>query len=132
MDLLRKVSAVLAFLVVAGCSYGPTQDQIDYGRYGDIPDQAQSETSAKAFFETYLKDSESARYKFTPLSKGWMFSNRFEGSIFYAGYILEAQVNAKNSYGGYTGWSTYRLLFNGRALVRVVSISPQGVERTLL
>jgi len=129
---LRHFLLVVFAVLIAGCAYGPTQDEITYGRYGEQPDQAKAEESAKAFFETRLKDPESARYQFNPVYKGWMYSNRFEGSIFYAGYILQAQVNSKNSYGGYAGWTTYRLLFNGNALVRVVSISPQGVERTLL
>ena len=132
MWIARTFFASLAFIILAGCTYGPTQDEITYGRYGEAPDQTKAEERAKSFFDDHLKDPESARYQFSQAYKGWMYSNRFEGSIFYAGYIVEAKVNAKNTLGGYTGWNIYRLLFNGGALVRVVLISPQGVERTML
>lgn len=132
MLIARSFLISLAFALLAGCAYGPSQDDITYGRYGDAPDQEKAEERAKSFFEDHLKDPESARYQFGSAYKGWMYSNRLEGSVFYAGYIIDVKVNSKNSYGGYAGWSAYRLLFNGGALVRVVSISPQGVERTLL
>jgi hypothetical protein len=70
----------------------------------------------KAYFEEILKDPESARYKFDTPERayrraGW--ANR--GRVAWQGYVIPVNVNAKNSYGGYTGYKRYfALMRDGR------------------
>lgn len=131
MQIFRVIVVTMLISMIAGCASGPTQDQIAGANYGSPPDQSKIEQVAKSFFTMHLKDAGSAQYQFAPSYKGWVSTNRLEGSKFFAGYILDVLVNAKNSYGGYTGWQKYQFVFNDGNLLRVSSISPQGVPRTL-
>lgn len=131
MRVVRAFVVLVLFSIAAGCAYGPTQEQLNTADFGYEPDQAQSENLAKEFFETRLKDPDSARYQFTPVYKGWLYSDRLEGCKLYAGYVLDVAVNSKNSYGGYAGWSSYRFILHDGYIIRAVSVSPQGVFRTL-
>lgn len=132
MKMLRLMTLALTLLITAGCASGPSQEQITNANYGSAPDQAAVEQAAKSFFTMHLKDASSAQYQFAPAYKGWVSTNRLEGSKLVAGYILDALVNAKNSFGGYTGWQKYQFVFNNGKIVRAASISPQGVPRKLL
>lgn len=131
MRTLRILLALAAMSLVSGCAYGPTQEQVSAANYGTEPDQSYAEQSAKDFFQTLLKDPDSAHYVFNPVYKGWLLSDRLDGSKLYAGYVLDVRVNSKNSYGGYAGWSAYRFIFSNGSIIRAVSVSPQGVFRTL-
>jgi hypothetical protein len=131
ISLTRAVAVSFALLLLAGCAYGPTPEQLQAANYGTEPDQEFVEQEAKDMFEGYLKDPESARYQFAPVYRGWIFTDRFEGSKLYTGYVLDVNVNAKNSYGGYTGYSLYRLVFQNGRIIRAVSVSPQGMLRTI-
>jgi hypothetical protein len=43
--------------------------------------------------------------------KGWGRENMFDQPMF--GYMVSCNVNAKNSFGGYTGAKPHAYLFNG-------------------
>lgn len=62
-----------------------------------------------------LKDPESARYTFQPTFKGYSQDGSMSdssGGVRY-GYVAPVLVNAKNSYGGYTGNQQYVFMFSG-------------------
>lgn len=61
-----------------------------------------------------LKDPESARYTFQPTFKGYSQDGSLAtngGRVLY-GYVAPVLVNAKNSYGGYTGNHQYVFMFS--------------------
>lgn len=125
--MLKKIGilVVMAF-AIAGCASGPTPQDIAAADYGSVPDQPQAEASVKEFFDRYLKDPASAQYRFGKTEKGYIISDSFEGRKLYAGYLVRAQVNAKNSYGGYAGWSSYQFLFNNGQILRGQEIKANG------
>lgn len=79
------------------------------------------ENTIKDQFEKMLKDPDSARYKFgqpvRAYSNGGLI---FGGKVEWAGYLVDVNVNGKNSYGGYSGFRPYMALFSGNQLVRIV------------
>ncbi|MCY1250095.1 hypothetical protein D9M71_818300 [compost metagenome] len=85
----------------------------------------------KEYFNGTLKDPYSAQYQFSKVEKGYIIGSAFEGKPLYAGYIMSANVNAKNSYGGYTGNQGYQFLFQNGALVKGLKLSPSGVHMPL-
>lgn len=62
------------------------------------------------YFETILKDSDSAKYRYGTPFKGYTNEGLlYGGKINWSGWLYPVSINAKNSYGGYTGFKTYYL-----------------------
>lgn len=111
-------AAAAALSLTACASMGPpSQAQIQSADYGNPITQEQAEKRAKFALGLMLKDPESARWDCTPVYRGWLKSSVLDGGVFYAGYRLDCQVNAKNSYGGYTGAKPYMFMFHNMELV---------------
>ena len=88
---------------------------------GPYPDNY--EFLVKKWFSRNLKDSESARYgEITkPIKHGTEYLGKcahyYATYDYVIAYLVTAEVNAKNSYGGYGGWETYKFyLKNGRVM----------------
>lgn len=96
--------------LLGGCAgLAPLPPNPDFG-----PPPVAYEESIKAHMETMLKDPESARYRFGQPRKG--YANRgmaYGGQVLFVGYVVPVQVNAKNSFGGYTGFKPYQALVYG-------------------
>lgn len=109
------VALSTAFL--SGCApKPPSQVEISTANYGALPENYQD--LVKDHFNATLKDPESARYTFMPTYKGYSQDGSLSdtgGGVKY-GYVIPVLVNAKNSYGGYTGNQQYAFLFSGGVL----------------
>lgn len=81
--------------MLSGCATKPTPGEMASADYGSYPDAYQ--TIIQNYMGHLLKDPYSARYEYlNQPKKGWA-----RGPIF--GYVVCVNVNARNSYGGYTG-----------------------------
>ncbi len=103
-------------LILPGCvsSYQRPKPAANYG----IP-PVNYEHTIKEYFESVLKDAESARYRFDQPSKAYENEGLlFGGKVVWLGYLVDVEVNAKNSYGGYVGYKPYIFLFNGNQIYR--------------
>lgn len=98
-------------ILLAGCASKPTPQDLASADYGTYP--SDYEEIVKKYMDMRLKDPDSARYEFINSPKtGW---NSWGGRKY--GYIVCALVNAKNSYGGYTGSQIYYFMIkNGRVI----------------
>lgn len=119
---MKKTAAIaLTALMLAGCAATvPTHEQQANAYYGELVKQEHAQEVAKAYFETRLKDPDTAQYRFDDLHSGWIKDAPISGGKFHFGFILPVKVNAKNSYGGYTGYKPYSLLFRDDKLVKVL------------
>lgn len=117
-QLLRKVIQLKKTLIIfalslftIGCAMRPTEKEIATADYGSYPNDY--EQIIRIHTENFLKDPESARYKFLNTPKpGW---NSIGGKRF--GYVICANINAKNSFGGYVGnRMSYFMIRNGRII----------------
>lgn len=104
--------ALLMVVAMSGCSIGPTQQELRNADYGKPP--SNHEEIIRNYMNQRLKDPDSAKYSFKkgPV-QGW---NSFGGLLF--GYIVCADINAKNSYGGYTGRQPYYFIIKNDTVVR--------------
>ena len=69
--------------------------------------------------EMRLKDSGSAVYKFGEPEKGYLTKPPIQGGgLDLAGYTVPVEINAKNSYGGYAGFESYKFLLRDNEVVR--------------
>ncbi|EIZ2434192.1 hypothetical protein CWR40_004270 [Cronobacter sakazakii] len=110
--LLAIVMATSA-LAITGCApKPPSQVEISTANYGSLPSDYQQQI--KNYMGSTLKDPESARYTFQPTYKGYSQDGAMAssgGKVTY-GYVAPVLVNAKNSYGGYTGNHLYVFMFS--------------------
>lgn len=109
------VTIIFAFAVLStiGCApKPPSTTAIASANYGVLPDDYQQQI--KKYMSSILKDPESARYTFEPPFKAYSQDGSLSstaGGVVY-GYAAGVQVNAKNSYGGYTGNQLYVFMFS--------------------
>ena len=107
-------------VLVAACATQPLGESMqpplvniknaDYGLY-----PKNYEVLIKAWVAENLKDPDSARYsKFSKPRQEYMF----EANKPFFGYSVCAAINAKNSFGGYTGNQTYWFLIRDGKIAR--------------
>lgn len=107
---------ILFISLLSGCATTKlTQEQIDNGDYGPPPPSNYQEVIKELFYGV-LKDPESARYRFQEPYKGWITKAPIMGGgVDRFGWFVKVGINAKNSYGGYTGEKTYTMFYkNGK------------------
>jgi len=108
------LSLILGLFFI-GCATPPTPQQVESADYGREIGQDEAENAVKEWMEYRLKDPSSAQYKFTIIHKGYFQDGIALGGAIYYGYLTEVEINGKNSYGGYTGFTSYKfLLKNGK------------------
>lgn len=114
----------LAVLALAGC-YTPTtqaqyEAQVAQMGYG-APLPGDWQDRVKAFMEMRLKDSASAIWQFDEKTiQAWAGSSDRTGTRLAAGHVVGAMINARNSFGGYTGFESYQFIIrDGRVIAFV-------------
>lgn len=128
---LRNLSArvaliALCFSAVAlftGCqgTLGVAKDAAtnDYGKPPTDPMAA-----VKAWAVINLKDPYSADIRLVPntgTQQGYLRSAPITGGkITLSGYLVECAINAKNSYGGFTGFKPYRFIVRDGVVVGLI------------
>lgn len=117
-----KRAAILAMaLLLLGCAGSPTAEETATADYGAMASAVEYKSQIENYFNSNLKDPASIQYKsISPPRKGYVrIANDWVGSSTVYGYMVDATINAKNSYGGYTGFKTYSFLFRDGKLVDV-------------
>lgn len=124
MNHLRRQFTLMATMaaagVLAGCA-GAFEPLPANTAFGQPP--ANIEAPIRDYFESTLKDPESARFRFSTPQKAHANWGLIDGGkIRWVGYLVRVDVNAKNSFGGYVGFKPYMALFWGdeRGLYRIV------------
>ncbi len=123
------VATVLAiFLSACGVAYNANRSKLlstaTEADYGPPPPDNHQDIEARAVLAT-LKDPESARFQFGGVSRDAIPSGPMSPTAMLV-WVTFAQVNAKNSYGGYTGFQPWRFAWtNGR----IVAVAPPMIMR---
>lgn len=100
-----KYLTALFIFVLAGC-VSINHDEIKTANFGDKP--SNYEERVKDYMKMQLKDPMSAVYNFRlPLRRAVVKMGMLDNFTKYYGWVVEVSVNAKNSFGGYTGAKTY-------------------------
>jgi hypothetical protein len=107
---ITSIAVIFLAFVVGGCA--TIAPRPSASQFGPIP--RHYEPQIIQYFADQLKDPESAKYKFGDPYRA--FSNAhtvFGGPVSWVGYALAVEVNAKNGFGGYTGFTEYTVLLDG-------------------
>ena len=114
-------SAVALLAVLSGCAsnqlaWQPSAADIETADYGAYP--YDYESIIKGWYLRNLKDPGSAKFgRITRPLKEHAITNQFKKQAAY-GYSVCAQANARNSFGGYTGFVTQWFLIRNGKIVR--------------
>ena len=111
---MTRLLALLFCLAACGCKVlppPPTAQEVADAPIGVCPSQADAEMAAKELLDKTLKDPMSAVTTFEPIGRSY-YSISYSGTWSFA-WRLQASVNAKNGYGGYTGAREWDFFFRG-------------------
>ncbi len=110
---MKKFAALLLLTLFGSCATGPpTAEEFAAADYGTPISQADAESQAEAWLASYLKDPSSAEKQWKPVGQGWLRDAPIYGGSIHWGYKLDGEINAKNSYGGFTGFKSYSFMFH--------------------
>ena len=105
---------------LTGCSSLPSATDManaDFGR--EIP-QSECELIVKQSMQNILKDPYSAQYQFGVCTQRGMASVPIAGLPKQYGYFIPVHINARNSFGGYTGHRLHHFLIKNGEVIRKV------------
>ena len=115
------MAGALLALGVASCAIVPTTQEQAAADYGTPMEQAEAEAAAEAHIKARLKDPGSAVFTWKPIYAGYLRGAPIVGRKTIYGYLLDGTVNAKNSFGGYTGAEPYQVIFRNGVIVHVAN-----------
>lgn len=122
------------YLFLTGCTtFAPSDKKIAEADFGDHMSQNELQSLADDLLADVLKDPESRRIEWGRSGKAWVWTGLLVDGHKY-GYGLEAFVNARNGFGGYTGSKPYLFLGNNGKITWYTQIGTTGnygfVEKT--
>ena len=92
----------------------PSAEELEQADYGIEISQDQAQRIVQSYLNKYLKDPRFAQYEWGHFHKAWIRRAIINGGGKVFGYRLDVNINAKNSFGGYTGFKQYMfMLYNG-------------------
>jgi hypothetical protein len=93
------------------------------------PPPADYKEQIASFFKNHLKDPESARYDFMPPMRD-VIQKGFASPNVMRAWLTPVKVNAKNSFGGYTGFETYSFAWKDGKMIAFFKpeITPEGLN----
>lgn len=113
------IIGTIAVTAMVGCNLTP--DTIPAGvDCGQEPTQTQAEAAAQVWVQhAGLKDPGSAQVRNVQiLGKRGMYNGLVNGGGYSYGWMVQFEVNAKNSFGGYVGFKTRQVLRMPDGMVR--------------
>lgn len=113
----RGIAAVAAVLLAGtAAAKEPDVSNLDFGTSPQEPIAI-----AKQLMAYQLKDPESAQYRWVATYLGYCKQGWAKGKgLDWYGWAATIEVNAKNSYGGYTGFEPYTILYKDQQAVRAI------------
>ena len=124
MKSIKILILVFSTFLLGACAstniYIPTSQDMEKADFGTFPENYQE--LVKNYMERRLKDPESVRYRFQDKPIKWYeISDTLATTVF--NYQLVVFINAKNSYGGYTGENEYRFSLKNGVITNCVNVT---------
>lgn len=114
---LRYVVLGLFLFILTACA--SSFDTLDpNAEFGPQPDNY--EEKIKEHFQGILRDPQSAVYQFGEPQKGYANNGwALGGEVAWHGWLVDVEINAKNGFGGYTGFKPYVVYFKNDGVYKV-------------
>lgn len=118
----RTLTALLLVLALQGCVSQPTVAEIDSADYGAKPENHQA--IIQAHLRRVMRDPDSTKVEFVGGPTRTYSSSPATKRQF--GWGVCANINGKNAYGGYTGFTEYFFLIRNDRLIEMTGSSLPG------
>lgn len=96
---------VLAALALCACATTPGAKALETANYGSAPGASLASRIREAF-RPLLLDPDQAEFRARDPEQGWGHDQK--GFVY--GWVVFTDVNAKNQFGAFTGWRSYKVL----------------------
>ena len=117
---MKLVYLCVLCITILGCTAPVTNSDIAAANFPSKPTTENSDAQINQYLQNTLKDPDSLKLKCEPARKGW--GRQFRERKPDYGWIVPCSVNAKNSFGGYTGPKPYIFLFTSQGL-KILEVS---------
>lgn len=121
---MRNILFVFLFAtILTGCAASsslthpiePTKEYLSNYDYGQPP--VNYKKTIEEYVKSMLIDPDSAQITHYSIpSKDWLSDNDIGGNT-YTGWLVCADINAKNKFGGYAGRKLYTFVFNSEKII---------------
>jgi hypothetical protein len=107
---------LFSLILLAGCAAPSNQEmaRVDYG-----PAPLDHQSTIQGWMNRTLKDPYTAHVEFHEPGKFWYREGIARGGKLHYGWMVKADINSKNSFGGYTGSQLFGFFFERGTLTRV-------------
>jgi len=112
--IFKFMLSFIFFISVSGCVSAPSRQQLAEADYGTYPENWQS--IVQEYMSRRLKDPASATYAFRAMPSKMWAGGGLSGPIQF-GWGFCTAINAKNSFGGYTGERNYFFLIKNSSVL---------------
>ncbi len=103
---------IMFCLPLGGCAGTIPVKQAEFGAY-----PVDYKEKVMRFIGYFLKDEDTARFNFeSPVKIVQQRGPIYGGGVEFIGYVVPVSVNAKNDYGGYTGYKTWMCLIKNQKI----------------
>jgi len=123
---MKYIIIALLPILLASCASAPTRQELISADYGRVMLQDECELQVKNIMGNSLKDPNSASYSFSNCIKMGFGSIPIMGIPKQFGYGVTVGINAKNSFGAYTGKKQYQFLFKNGSVIRKTKPGSDG------
>ena len=124
---MKKILVMLLGFLLIGCASAPSQEEIENADYGSFQSQDDCIRISESKIRRTLKDPSSAQFTHGTCYKGYWGTVPIYGLDAVFGYVHQGTVNAKNSFGGYTGASTFSTVIRDGYVVRYCVTDNNGL-----
>lgn len=119
---IKQLVAISLPALLVACAAAPTDEQRANANYGTPMSQGDCETLIKSAIELTLKDPSSAQYRaVSQCRRAIDLIITRGGNAYVAAYRIDLQVNARNSFGGYVGFTPYAAVMRNGEILQLVS-----------
>lgn len=116
----RAVSAVVLMFIVGGCATPEPEPEPPKPTFSFDPPPRNYEQAVRYHFEGTSADPRGIRYRFpgVPVRAYSSDGVAYGGHVPWHGWLVDVEVDERNSFGGYDGADPYMVLFEGDRVAR--------------
>lgn len=114
----RTINLWVAMSVMVACPLAAQQAAVAIPDLGPEPQDPIG--SIKRLMLNIQRDPDSAQYRFMGMHPAHCKAGWAKGGNGWTGYAATVEINGKNAMGGYTGFTSYTVLFDGGAAWKAI------------
>lgn len=120
---MKTAITIIIATLLTGCATTISKQEAAVAHFDPLP--ADYQTEIRGLNMTRLKDPFSAVYVFGPPRRGFWQDGFAYGGKKHFGMVVQAAINARNSFGGYVGAEMHYYAFAGGQIFEITTLWTQ-------